>query len=48
MDKPLVECLELSPTVEPLPAAARAEAGVILHVRDSRRSTLRLAKDGHV
>lgn len=48
MDKPVIEFLEISPRVEPLPAAARSEAGVRLSVKDPSGSALRLARDGHV
>lgn len=48
MSKPEVELLERSPTIEPLPAAAKAEAGVVLSVDDTGKSALHLAKDGHV
>lgn len=48
MNKPEVELLERSLTIEALPAAAKAQAGVVLSVDDISKSTLQLAKDGHV
>jgi len=42
------ERLEKHPTVEALPQAAKAEAGVLLSVEQPGDSALRLAKDGHV
>ena len=41
--------LSRSVTVEPLPAAAKAEAGVVLDTEGRQTQTsLRLAQDGHV
>jgi len=36
------------PTVQALPDAVRAEAGVLLDVGDSNIGSLKLARDGHV